>query len=182
MKTLTLGCVGAMAGLVLGILLTLGASSLWTPTHVAQAMPIANVTRGDVTITISAKYLDAQLQHIVKQTNLAKQATVTLVAPDRARVQATLDTNILGRTLSANTTIEVRLAVHNGRVALSVERIDVSGVGVARVLVTPLVNQWRAQAENHINTALQRELQRTGLRLTGLRITPSELVIELTMQ
>jgi hypothetical protein len=37
----------------------------------------------------------------------------------------------------------------------------------------------RAQAENQINTLVQRSLQGTNLRLSNIRITPTELIVDL---
>lgn len=180
MKDLALGCFGAILGLVVGIILTFGAMSLLPKTDSSEKVAsVIGGSRGDVTITVSAKYLNAQLQLLAKQTGLAKQATLTLVAPNLAQINAAIETKILGQTLSANATARLRVSAQNGRVALAVEKIDVSGVGVSQALVASTVEQFRAQAEEQINRALQRELQGTGLRLSNLRVTSSEIIADL---
>ncbi|MBM3128341.1 MAG: hypothetical protein FJ009_06855 [Chloroflexi bacterium] len=183
MKDLALGCLGAILGLVVGIALTFGVMSLLPKTEPAEKVAsVVGASRGDVTITVSAKYLNAQLQQIAKQSGLAKQATLTLVAPNIVQVVVAVDTKILGQTMAGNATARMRVAVQNGRVALAVEKVDVSGIGVSQSLVTPIVEQVRAQAEDQINRALQRELQGTGLRLSNLRVAPNEIAADLTAQ
>jgi hypothetical protein len=145
----------------------------------AANTPVPGASRSDVTVTVGASYLNAQMQQIVKQTGLAKQATLTLVAPNLAQINATIETKILGQTISGNATARMRVLVQNGRVLLAVEKIDVSGIGVSQSLVAPVVEQFRAQAEDQINRALQRELQGTGLRLSNIRIASNEIAVDL---
>jgi len=183
MKTLAVGCLGAIVGLVLGILLTFGAWSLWTRTNPSpQSAPILDASRGDVTLTISANYLNARLQHIVKQTGLVKQATLTLLAPDIAQINATMDAKILGQTISGSALARVRIAVQNGRVLLTIEKVDVSGIGISQSFVTPVIEQLRAQMEDQINKVIQRELQGMGLRLVNIQVMPNRVTVDLTAQ
>lgn len=183
MKSLAVGCTSALVGLVIGIVLALGAWSLFARTESSvPTVPSADTTRGDVTILVSAKYLNTQLQQLIKPTGLAKQATLTLVAPNLAQINVAIETRILGQTISGNATARVRVAVQHSRVVLAVEKVDVSGVGMSPALVTPIIEQVRAQVEDQINKTIQRELQGTGLRLTNIRITPNEIAIDLTAQ
>lgn len=183
MKSLAVGCTSALVGLVIGIVLAFGAWSLLgraeSPTPVA---PIVSTARGDVTIIVSAKYLNTQLQQLVKQTGVATQATLTLVAPNSAQINATIETRILGQVISGSAVARVRVAVQNSRVVLTIEKVDVSGIGISQSLVTPIVEQVRAQVEDQINKTIQRELQGTGLRLTNIRIAPNEIAVDLTAQ
>lgn len=183
MKEVTVGCVSAILGLGVGIVLAFGTWSLLARAESPpSSTPIVSTARGDVTIIVSAKYLNTQLQQLVKQTGVAKQATLTLVAPNIAQINTTIETRILGQTISVNTTVRVRVTVQNSRVVLTVEKVDVSGVGISQSLVTPIVEQVRAQVEDQINKTIQRELQGTGLRLTNIRIAPNEIAIDLTAQ
>ncbi|MCI0477848.1 MAG: DUF2993 domain-containing protein [Anaerolineales bacterium] len=180
MKDLAIGCLGAILGLVVGIALTFGAMSLLPKTDSSEKVAsVISGSRGDVTITVSAKYLNAQLQQLTKQTGLAKQATLTLVAPNIVQVVVAVDTKILGQTISGNAIARLRVSVQNGRVALAVEKIDVSGIGVSQSLVAPMVEQVRTQAEDQINKMIQRELQGTGLRLSNVRVAPNEIAVDL---
>jgi hypothetical protein len=183
MKDLALGCLGAILGLVVGIALTFGVMSLLPKTDSAEKVAaVVGASRGDVTITVSAKYLNAQLQQIVKQTGAAKQATLTLVAPNLAQINAVIETKILGQAVAGSVLARLRVSVQSGCVALAVEKIDVSGIGISPTLVAPLVEQVRAQAEEQINKVIQRELQGTGLRLSNIRVAPGEVAVDLTAQ
>lgn len=182
MKEVAVGCVSAILGLGIGIVLMFGAMTFLPKADAPAAEKVATVvsgSRGDVTITVSAKYLNAQLQQIAKQTGLAKQVTLTLIAPNIIQVVIVVDTKILGQTFSGSATARLRVSVQNSRVALAVEKIDVSGIGVSQSLVASTVEQIRVQAEEQINRALQRELQGTGLRLSNIRITTSEIIVDL---
>ncbi len=183
MKEIAIGCIGAILGLVVGIVLTFGALSLLPKTDPAEKVASAvGASRADAMVTVSASYLNAQLQQIVKQTGLAKQATLTLVAPNIAQVVVAVDTKILGQTIAGNATARLRVSAQNGRVLLAIEKLDVSGIGVSQSLVSPMVEQLRAQAEDQVNKMIQRELQGTGLRLSNIRVTPSEIAAELAAQ
>ena len=183
MKDIAIGCASAMLGLVVGIVLTFGVMSLLPKGNSpAASEPIPSASRADATVIVSASYLNVQLQQVVKQTGLAKQATLTLIAPNIAQVAVTVDTKILGQTISGNATARLRVAVQNARVLLTVEKLDVSGIGISQSLVSPIIEQLRAQAEDQVNKMIQRELQGTGLRLSNIRVTPSEIGADLASQ
>ena len=183
MKSIGIGCTGAILGLVVGIVLTFGVMSLLPKENSpAASEPIPSTSRADVTITVSASYLNAQLQQVVKQTGLAKQGTLTLVAPNILQIVVAVDTKILGQTISGNATVRMRVLVQNGRVLFAVEKLDVSGIGISQALVSPAIEQLRAQAEDQINKMIQHELQGTGLRLSNIRVMPSEIAADLATQ
>jgi hypothetical protein len=182
MKSLLIGCTSALVGLVIGIGLAFVAWTLLARAESsAPTTPVVGTARGDVTISVSAKYLNTQLQQLVKQTGLAQQATLTLVAPNIAQISATIETRILGQAISGSAVARVRVTVQNSRVVLTVEKVDVSGVGISQSFITPIVEQARVQIEDQINKMIQRELQGTGLRLSNIRIAPNEIAIDLTM-
>jgi len=97
-------------------------------------------------------------------------------------VAVAVDTKILGQTISGNATARMRVSVQNARVLLAVEKLDVSGVGISQSLVSPTIEQLRAQAEDQINRMIQRELQGTGLRLSNIRVIPSDIAADLVGQ
>jgi hypothetical protein len=182
-KDIAIGCASAILGLVVGVVLTFGVMSLLPKGNSPAAIElIPNASRGDATVTISASYLNAQLQQVVKQTGLAKQATLSLVAPNIVQVAVVVDTKILGQTISGNATARMRVAVQNTRILLTVEKLDMSGIGISQSLVSPIIEQLRAQAEDQINKMILRELQGTGLRLSNIRVTPSEIAADLASQ
>ena len=183
MKEIAIGCTSVILGLVVGIVLTFGVMAL-LPKESSPGMtaPLASTVRADVAVTVSANYLKAQLQQVVKQTGLAKPATLTLAAPNIVQVAVAVDTKILGQTISGNATARMRVSVQNARVLLAVEKLDVSGVGISQALVSPTIEQLRAQAEDQINRMIQRELQGTGLRLSNIRVIPSDIAADLVGQ
>jgi len=183
MRDIAIGCVSAILGLVVGVALTFGAMSLEPKTDSAEKVAsIAGSWRSDVTVTVTASYLNAQLQQVVKQTGLAKPATLTLVAPNIVQIVVAVDTKILGQTISGNATARMRVSVQNGRALPAIEKLDVSGIGISQSHVSPTIEQLRAQAEDQINRMIQRELQGTGLRLSNIRVTPSEIAADLATQ
>jgi hypothetical protein len=180
-KDITIGCAGTILGLVVGIILAFGVMSLLPKENMVSTTASAlSALRGDVMVTVSANYLNTQLQQSVKQTGLAKQAMLTLVAPNIVQVAIAVDTKVLGQTISGNATARMRLSVQNGRALIAIEKIDVSGIGISQSLVSPAIEQLRAQAEDQINRMIQRELQGTGLRLSNIRVTPSEIAVDLS--
>jgi len=72
MKEIAIGCTSVILGLVVGIVLTFGVMAL-LPKESSPGMtaPLASTARADVAVTVSANYLNAQLQRVVKQTGLA---------------------------------------------------------------------------------------------------------------
>jgi hypothetical protein len=182
-KDIAIGCASAILGLVVGVVLTFGVMSLVPkPDSAEKAAAIGGSSRSDVVVTVTASYLNAQLQQVIKQTGLVKQATLTLVAPNIVQVAVVVDTKILGQTISGNATARMRVAVQNARILLTVEKLDLSGIGISQSLVSPIIEQLRAQVEDQINKMIQRELQGTGLRLSNVRVTPSEIAVDLATQ
>lgn len=184
MKSLTVGCTSALVGLVIGVVLGLGASSLLgrAESSSASVTPVVSTARGDMTIIVSARYLNTQLQQLVKQTGLAKQATLTLVAPNIAQMTVAIDTRLMGQAVTGNVSARMRVAVQSGRVVLTIEKVDASNINIPQTLFTPILDQVRTQAEDQINRIIQHELQGTGLRLTSIRIAPDEVTLDLTAQ
>jgi len=183
MKSIAIGCTGAILGLVIGIVVAFGVMSFFPKeSSLAANTPVPGAPRADATVAVTASYLNAQLQQVVKQTGLAKQATLTLAAPNIVQVAVAVDTKILGQTISGNATARMRVSTENARVLLAVEKLDVSGVGISQSLVSPMIEQLRAQAEDQINRMIQRELQGTGLRLSNIRVMSSEIAADLVGQ
>lgn len=183
MKSILVGCAGAVLGFIVGLGLMLGASQFLKPAVVEDiSTPVPAPVSADVSITVSAALLNTQLQQVVRQSGLAKQASVSLAAPNVVRAAMVVDTNVLGQRLSVNATVTLRVSVQSGRIVLAVEKIDVGGVTIPQSMLASLVEQLRKQAEDEINRAAQRSLQGTGLRIVGVRMTASTLTVDLTRQ
>jgi len=181
MKNLAVGCLGAVLGLIVGLALAFaGAQFLQSSNSTDVPMPVP--PQADVTITTSAAFINSQMQPAVKQSGLAKQATITLASPNLIQVAATVDANVLGLPLTVNATASMRVSVQRGRILLTVDKVDSGGVTVPQSIIGPTVEKMRAAAESQINQLVQRALQGTTLRVTNIHITPDEMIVDLTSQ
>lgn len=183
MRDLLLGCVSVIIGMFLGALLTVAAVMLLTGNRGSAGAitdPLLLPSRADIEISASAKYVTTQLQQMVRQGGLASQATVALVSPNQMRITAPVTIPLFGQPIQVNATVTMSLAVRNGRVALTVDNVDANGTSVPRSIWPPFVEAARAQAEDQLNRIVQQTLQGTGLRLTGIRITPDALTLDLS--
>ncbi|MBI5034089.1 MAG: hypothetical protein HZB51_26510 [Chloroflexi bacterium] len=183
MKQLAGGCVGAIMGLIVGIVLTFAAMTFMT----RQNVPAVTATtptpgRSDVSITANATFINSQIQQTIRQSGLLKQASVTLASPNIIQINAAVDTTILGQRITANPTAIMRVAVKNNRIALSVEKIDTGNAAVPTSLMSGTTETLRAQAEDVINRQIQRALQGTSMKIVNVRMTPNEMTLDLVSQ
>ena len=181
MNRLEVGCLGALGGLLIGVIATIAFFSI----GVAQLQietPIPAPERQQVTVSASAPFLNSQIQQAARQTNLVKQAVVTLDVPNIVQVSATVEATLLGQRVSTNATVRMRVTVQNGRIVLAVEKIDTGNPLIPQSFVANSVESLRGQAENQINAMVASALKGTSLRVTGVRITPGELAVDLTGQ
>ncbi len=178
MKNFTVGCLGAVLGLIVGLALAFaGAQFLQSSNSTDVPMPVP--PQADVTITTSAAFINSQMQPAVKQSGLAKQATITLASPNLIQVAATVSASVLGLPLTVNATASMRVSVQRGRILLVVDKVDSGGVTVPQSIIGPTVEKMRASAESQINQLVQRALQGTSLRVSSVRVTPNDLSIDL---
>ncbi len=185
MKSIPIGCLGIIFGIVIGIALTLG-SNFFLPsdgkTFAVTPAPPINSTQSDVSISIHANYLSAQLKPLIARSNLIKQPSLALAAPNIIQLTGTLDVTLGGQRVSTNATIALRVAVQKNRVALTVDKIDASGITIPLALIGGTLEPARAQAEEQINTLITNSLKGTGLKIFNVRVAPNELIVDLTSQ
>jgi hypothetical protein len=179
MKSLGVGCLSTLLGLLLGVLLVLGVN-LFMGTRVLSSPVVQPVDSGqpDITVVTSAGFLSAQFQAAVKQNNLARQATIAFSEPNAARIVMPVAVTLLGQPLTLNTTVSVHALAQNGRIVLIVDAVDIAGVNVAASLVKQPVEQARSLLESEINRVMQQELQGTGFRLIGLNASPDSVTLQ----
>lgn len=147
------------------------------------AAPALPASASDVSVTASAAFINSQLQQAVKQTGLAKQATVTLASPNVIRVAAVVDASALvGIPVTVNATMSMRVSVQKGRILLTVDKVDAGGVSVPQALLGSTVEQMRALAEDQVNQMLQRAQEDASLRVVNVRVTPNAVTIDLAGQ
>ncbi|HEX7593910.1 MAG TPA: LmeA family phospholipid-binding protein [Anaerolineae bacterium] len=177
------GCIGAVLGLVVGVVVAFGiaqfaASSNAEPTRV----PVLTAGQSDVSITASAAYINSEFQQSIKQSGLAKQATVTLASPNVMQVAAPVDASAFGFPISVNAKVTLRVLVQRGRIVLAIEKLDAGGIVVAPATFGTAVEKMRASVEDQINRLAQRALQGSNLHVSNVRITPDGLTIDLISQ
>lgn len=183
MKQIATGCLGIILGLLIGA----GATYAVLSVASKQIMPVdpaptLSAARADVSITASASFINSQVQPMVRQSGLLKQATITLDAPNIVRVNAAVDVTILGQRITANPTATMRVAVKSNRIALTVEKIDTGNATIPASLVGSTVETLRAMAEDEINRQLARALQGTNMRVVNVRVTPNDMTLDLSSQ
>lgn len=183
MRDLVFGCITVIVGMVLGGLLVLGAliilnSPGLTPSPSSDTLLLPN--RPDLSISASARFVNSQMQQTLRQSGLTTEATAVLVAPNQLRITAPVTIPLLGKNVQVNATTTMTISVRNGRVVLSVDKVEAEGVNVPRDVWPPLVEAARAQGESELNHMVQQSLQGTGLHLAGIRITPDALNIDLS--
>jgi hypothetical protein len=180
LKDLAIGCVSAMLGLLVGVLLMSGANLL-LPSNSAPTVVPPPVIPGqpDVSVTLSAAFVNSQVQQAVRQGGLARQATISLSAPNIVTAALVVDARVAGQTLALNATVTMRVSVRQGRIVLTVDKVDVGGVSAAQALVTQNIERIRAQAEDQINRLVAVSLQGTTFRVINVLVTPSDLTLQL---
>lgn len=176
------GCGGIALGIILGVGLTIGASQFLLNRNAANFVAPPRTERPDISIVVSAAYVNTQLQQVVRQIPIVRQATITLASPNIIRAATSANVTFAGQSLALNATVILRVTVDNGRVVLIVDSIDTGGLNLAQPLIAPTVEQFRAAGEDQLNRAIQRALQGTGLRLVNVRITPNDLTADLSSQ
>lgn len=183
MKPAAFGCLGIILGLLIGAGVTFAALALSSKqvTPIAPA-PTLSAARSDVSVSASAPFINSQVQPMVRQSGLLKQATLALDAPNIVRVNAAADVTLLGQRITANPTATMRAVVKNNRIVLTVEKIETGNVTLPAALVSGVVESMRAMAEDEINRQLTRALQGTGMRVVNVRMTPSDMTLDLTAQ
>ena len=185
MKTFLFGCGGLMIGLIIGIVLMLGANSFLQSSNSPNIIlpePTSAAGKSDVALVISANYLNAQLKPLLAKNAPIKQPTISLAAPNLVKLAGAFDLLVAGQRVSTNAAIALKVAVQKARVVLTVDKIEAGGVNVPPSLIESLVETFRAQAEDQLNTLVQNSLKGTLLKLANVRISPTDLTLELTGQ
>lgn len=179
MKTFFVGCIGLIIGLVAGAgLVIFATSTAFKPT--STIAPLVASTRPDVSIAVSAPYAAVQIQQTLRQSGIAKNATVTFAAPNLIRVATTVDVNVLGIPLSLNATVAMSVSVQRGRIVMATDSVDAGGLNLSPSLINSTVEPVRVQAEDEINRVVQRALQGSNLRVSNLRVAADALTVELS--
>ncbi len=182
MRSFGIGCVSILLGMFVGAALALlavqftGGGSSGT---VAAQQP-ATTDQADISVSASAAYAGTQIQAAIRQTGLAKQATISLAAPNLVKVTTPVSINLLGQQVQVNATVSMRVTVQNGRVLLKIDNVDANGLNVPSELIGSYMETFRAQGEDQLNKLIQRGLQGTGLRITNVRVAADAITVDLS--
>ncbi len=179
MRNFLVGCFGAILGIALGLALIFAVAFALNPTFnrgLVADVPLA--TSSDISVSISAAFLQSQIQPVVAQSGIAQQATVTLAAPNVIRISSPVRVTALGQAVTVNATIAMAVSVRNGRVVLTTSELDAGGVQVPQSALTARFEQLRALGESQINLQLQRALQGTALKLVNVVVTPNDMTAQ----
>jgi hypothetical protein len=178
-KSLRIGCLSALLGLVFGVILTVGAGLFLSIGAASNpGMPPAPSGQPDVTVVTSAAFLNTQFQAALKQGNLARQGTITFAAPNAARIAMPVDVTLLGQTIAVDATVSLHAIAQNGRIVVAVDKVDVAGVNAAAPLVKQPVERARLLLEDQINFLMQQAVKGTGLVLVNVTAAPDNVTLQ----
>ncbi len=181
MRTLFIGCLGLIIGMILGAGLVIFMSSTASK-PATTIVPTAATAHPDVSISVSAAFASSQIQQVLRQSGTAKNSTVTFAAPNLIRVATSIDVNALGLSLTVDTNVAMRVAVQNRRIVLITDGVDVGGLTLSPSIINSTIEPLRTQAEGEINRVVQNALLGTNLRVSNIDITTDSITIELTGQ
>ena len=179
MKSLGIGCLGALIGLLLAVPLAVGAELFASPRGTSNpVIPSAQASQPDITVVASAAFVNTHFQAALKQSKLANQGTIAFAAPNSARIAMPVDVNLLGQSLTVDATVSLHALAQNGRIVVIVDSVDVAGFGFAGSLVKQPVEQARVLLEDEINRLMQQTLKGTGLVLVNVAAAPDNVTLE----
>lgn len=185
MKNSVLGCCGIILGIILGAIVMVFALpfvnlNVLAREPVTQEQLLPN--RADVTITASNTFITPQLEQAIVKSGLAKQAHASLIAPNIIRVESPVSVSFLGQPMTVDATVQMAVGVQRGRITLTTDKVEASGIGVPPSVLGQDFERQRAAAEDEINREVQQTLEGTRLVVSDVRIAPEGLSVDLKMQ
>ncbi len=185
MRNSVLGCCGVILGIVLGAAVMLFALPFLNINVLARE-PVAPEAllpnRPDVTITASDSFVGPQLEKAMVKNGLAKQPHVSLIAPNIIRVESPVNVSFLGQVMTIDATVQMAVGVQGGRITLTMEQVEASGIGVPPSVLGQDFERQRKAAEDEINREAQSALEGTRLAVSAVRVAPDGLSVDLKMQ
>ncbi len=185
MKNSILGCGGAILGIVLGAVVILVALSFANVRALARepvAQELSLSSRPDVTITASDTFIKPQLEQAIVKSGLAKQARVSLVAPNIVRVESPVSVSIFGQSITIDAMVQMAVAVRSGRITLTADKVEASGLPVPPSALGHDFERLLGATEELINREAQSSLQGTELVISDVRVAPEGITVDLKMQ
>ncbi len=183
MRSFGFGCIGTALGLILGAMLAFGSLQVTGATQAQSTVtPTPVVSQPDVTVTVSAAFLNSQLRQAARQIGMPQPTSLTLASPNLMQVTTSVDVSILGIPATVDANVSTRVSVQRGRIVLTVDKVSSGGIDIPQSLLGADVEKMRATAENQVNRLVQVALQGTGLHVTNVRMTPDAMSIDLSSQ
>jgi hypothetical protein len=166
-------CVGGVA-LATGVM-QLPSTALQTNIQASPPLQPLNAqvaNAPDMTVTLSERYMNLQMTK--SMTNSAESnPQIDLHANNLADVSSTVRAGFL----TVRPKASVSFAVQNGRVVISVLRVDVGGFGVPSSLIEPQINSLKQNAETELNKQFANLQTTSGLKLQSLSTTENSLTL-----
>jgi hypothetical protein len=185
MKNSVLGCCGVILGIVLGAAVMVFAMSFVNVNALAREpvpQELLLPDRPDVTITASSTFINPQLEQAIVKSGLAKQAHVSLVAPNIIRVESPVSVSFLGQLMTVDATVQMVVGVQGGRITLTTDKVEAGGFSVPPSALGQDFERQRRATEDEINREAQRSLEGTRLVVSDVRVAPEGLSVDLKMQ
>lgn len=132
----------------------------------------------DMRITLSERRLAEQMSAALAGDDRYQDPVLDLLPSGRARLAATLPISFLGQQLAVRPSMDLRLAVVDGRVTALPEGMELEGIPLpARVVEAPM-NEVSSLVEEQLNAAVGQISGATGLKLSSLTTTDDSLVLD----
>ncbi len=172
---------GCLMGLLLAALLFVGYFIFFAQGSLPLEPATATATQSDMTVIMSERLVNTQMRAQARaQGQPIQNMTLKLHAPNRADVTGTMTIALFGEGITVQPQASLHFGVTNGRVAVTIDSVNVSGFNVPSDIVDSQARGLKADAETQLNTQLQRALANTGLHLVSIEATESELIMRLS--
>lgn len=170
-------------GLILGTMLVLGITILGFPIADSSAFPMNTLPQGQpesmpepvVKIAVAETYVNDVVAEELTDERRFSDIEVDLQEPNEALV--TVSARIAGG-IPVRPTVTLAFEVIDNQVQIEVTKIRMSNVTIPRRFVQPLVGEVTDQMEDEVNRLVVATERATGLVLTGVHATETELIIE----
>lgn len=165
-------CVGA--GAVVTRVLPVSIAGIETNVQGSPALqPLTQTSNEpDMTITLSERYLNRQMTQSMPG-SAQSQPSIDLHVNNLADVSSTVRAGFLTLRPKAS----VSFSVVNGRIVITVLRVDVGGFGVPNSLIEPQINSLKQNAETELNKQFANLQTTSGLKLQSLSTTENSLTV-----
>lgn len=141
------------------------------PLQPAATQPSDNA---DMTVTLSERYLNRTIAQGLAQGGQVQSAELDIHSGAIVDVNAVVQVN---SQLRLSPKVTMLLEVQNGRIVVTVQKVDVGGFGVPNSLIEPQVAQLKETAETNLNAQLANLAASTGLKLQVLSTTENSLTL-----